>query len=167
MKRSRIKGLLDRKAFKDNSVPFQRELHAVQRQYEQMTSALHRKDPARVRVTACHLALAWLQVESAFIRFIRRTPAKQGLGRQAKPERLVLIGSSYIVREWFRDALGEMSTWGMPPDEFRALKAVLCWLHERLGLVSVVGFPDLSAPHVCHFNQPGSRGRAARAGARK
>jgi hypothetical protein len=167
MKRSRIKGLLDRKTFKSASIPFHRELSAVQRKYDRMTSALDRKDPARARVIACHLAQAWLRVEIAFIRFIERTPAELGLGRQAKRERLVLSGSNYIVREWYRDVLGEMSTWGMPPDEFRALKAVLCWLHERLGSVSVVGFPDLSAPHVCHFNQPGSHRRAARAGARK
>ena len=163
MKRSRIKGLLNRKAFKSVSIPFHRELSAVQRQYDHMTSALDRKDPARVRVTACHLAQAWLRVEIAFIRFIERTPAELGLGRQAKRERLVLSGSNHIVREWFRDALGEISTWGMPPDEFRALKAVLCWLHERLVLVSVVGCPDLSAPHVCHFNKPGSHSRAERA----
>lgn len=167
LRHSRTKGLLGRKAFKSTSVPFYRELRALQRQYDQMTSALDRKDPARVRVTACHLAQAWLRVEIAFIRFIERSPPELGLGRQAKRERLVLSGSNYIVREWFRDALGEMSTWGISPDEFRALKAVLCWLYERLGLCSVVGFPDLSAPHVCHFTQPGSHGRAARKGARK
>lgn len=59
------------------------ELRTVQRQYDHMASALDRKDPVRVRATACHLAQAWLRVEIAFIRFIERTPAELGLGRQA------------------------------------------------------------------------------------
>lgn len=120
-----------------------------------------------MRATACHLAQAWLRVEIAFIRFIERTPAELGLSRQAKRERLVLRGSSYIVREWFRDALGEMSTWSISSGKLRIVQSVLCWLHERLRVCSIVGFPDLSAPHVCHFNQPGSHHRAARTGARK
>lgn len=38
---------------KDTSMPFYRELCALQVQYDQMTSALDWKDPARVRGTAC------------------------------------------------------------------------------------------------------------------
>lgn len=68
---------------KDVSMPFYRELLALQARYDQMTSALDWKDPVKVRVTACNLALAWLQMEAAFIKFIRATPVKLG-PRQAR-----------------------------------------------------------------------------------
>lgn len=160
---------LARKASKSVQVPFRRELIAVQKQYEHMTSAIDGRDPARVRVTACHLVLAWLQVEAAFIRFIERSPAGLGLGPQARQERFALSESNDIVRASLRRALGEMLRWNVSADESRILREILCWLHERLGLCSVVGFPDLSSPHALPFLPPstGSRGRASRSRVRK
>jgi hypothetical protein len=169
MKRPRHKAPLDKAALKNVSVPFRRELRAAQRTYDHLTSALKRRDPARVHVTACQLALAWLQVEIAFIRFIERSPAELGLGPQARRERSILTWSNHMVRDWFRRALWEASTWAISPDELRALREILCWLYERLGWCSVVGFPDLSAPHACPFNLPGKRShnQSTRRGVRK
>lgn len=125
-------------------MPFYRELCALQVQYDQMISALDRKDPTRVRSTACGVALAWLQMEAAFIRFIECTPAKLGLGRNAKPERLMLTGSNYLLRELFRSALSEISNWTTSQDELQALQIILRWIHERLQLWTVVELPVLS-----------------------
>lgn len=160
MKRPRHDRLLNNTARKHVSVPFHRELRAVRTRYVRMTSALARRDPARVRVTACHLALAWLQVKMAFIRFIECSPAELGLGRKAWRERSVLRESNRMVRDWLRRAFAETCTWGLSPDESRALQAVLCWLYEFLGVCVLIGFPDLSVPHSCHLNQPQARHRA-------
>lgn len=115
----------------------------MQIQYDQMASALDRKDPARVRITSCDLALAWIQMEAAFIQFIECTPVELGLGRKARRERIVLIGSNYIVRELFRRALDETSNWTAFPEELRALRVILRWLHERLELWTAVELPVL------------------------
>jgi hypothetical protein len=126
-------------------MPFYRELCALQVQYDQMISALDWKDPARVRSTACGVALAWIQMEAAFIRFIECTPVKLGLGRNAKPERLMLRGSNYLLRQLFRRALSEISRWAASQDELQALQIILRWLHERLQLWTVVELPVLSS----------------------
>lgn len=141
----------------------------MQKQYNGMLSALDEKDPTRVRVTACHLVAAWLQVETAFIRFIERTPAERALGSQAWQERVVLKGSNHVIRALFCRALGEMPSWVTSPDELRILRTVLCWLHERLAVCSIVGSPDLASPHALPFNLPrlGSHGRTARTRTRK
>lgn len=133
----------DRRVTQESSMPFYRELCALEVQYNQMVFALDWKDPARMRGTACGVTLAWLQMEAAFIQFIDGTPVKLGLGRSAKPQRLVLMGSNYLLRELFRRALGEISNWAMSKDDQRALRIVLRWLHERLQLWTVVGLPVL------------------------
>ena len=149
MKRpSREKPLSDGRALKNGSVPFYRELCAVQTQYDRMSAALDGNDPGRLRTTACRLVLAWLQVEAAFIRFIERTPAELGLGAKAKRERLVLTGGNYVVRGLFRRALDETANWAISRGELRALRIVLRWLHERLELSSLVGAPALSSRRV-------------------
>jgi hypothetical protein len=160
---------LARKISKNVMMPFRRELCAMQKKYDRMVAALDRKDLVGVRVTACHLVLTWLQMEAAFLRFIERTPAEVGLGPGARRERLVLSESNNTVRALFRRALSETSSWVTSPGEMRILRAILCWLYERLGLCSVVGFPDLSAPHALPFNQPRTRShrRATRTGVRK
>jgi hypothetical protein len=124
-------------------MPFYRELCALQVQYDQMASALDWKDPARVRGTACGVALAWLQMEAAFIRFIDGTPVELGLGHKGKPQRLALASSNYLLRELFRRALGELPTWAMSKDELNALQMIVRWLHERLQLWAVVKLPVL------------------------
>lgn len=144
MKRSR-RNRHDGRVPKDASMPFYRELCALQVQYDQMTSALDWKDPARVRGAACGVALAWLQMEAAFIQFIERTPVNLGLGRKAKPERLMLTGNNYLLRELFRRALGEISNWVTSQDELQALRIILHWIHERLQLWTVVQLPVLSS----------------------
>jgi len=98
--------------------------------------------------------MAWLQVEAAFIRFIEHAPADLGLGPQAQEERFALRGSNHIARALLGRALAEMLSWKTSPDELRILREILCWLHERLGLCSVVGFPDLSSPHALPFDRP-------------
>jgi len=120
----------------------------VQTHYDQMTSALDWKDPARVRITACELVLAWQQVEAAFIRFIESTPMGLGLGPKTKRERLALTGSNYFMKDLFRHALDETSTWTTSRDELRALRVILRWLHERLQLWSVVELPVLFSQRV-------------------
>lgn len=135
----------NRRVSNDVSMPFYRELCAVQIQYDQMASALDWKDPARVRITSCGLVLAWIQMETAFIRFIECTPVELGLGRKARRERLVLTGSNYFVRSLFRRALDETSSWTTSREELRALQVILGWLHERLGLWSIVELPVLSS----------------------
>ena len=131
---------LDGRESGNGSVPFHRELGAMQLKYDQMSSALDRQHPTRVRSTACHLALAWLRVEAAFIRFIEGTPAGLGLGQRARRERLVLTASNHVVRGLFRRALDETSSWTASRDELRALRVVLRWLHERLELCSAATF---------------------------
>ena len=169
MRRSRRKESPGRKATKDTEVPFHRELHAMQKRYEDMLSALDKKDPARMRVAACRLVAAWLQVETAFIRFIERTPAHLALGSQAWQERFVLNGSNYAIRTLFCRALDEMPNWVTSPDESRILRTILCWLHERLAVCSIVGPPDLASPHALPFNllRLGSRRPTARTKVRK
>lgn len=166
---SRHKESPRRKAPKNIEVPFHRELRAVQKQYEGMLAALDAKDPARARVMACRLAVAWLQVDTAFIRFIERTPENLALGSQAGQERFVLNGSSYVIRALFCRALDEMPRWGASPEELRSLRTILCWLQERLAVCSLVGPPDLASPHPLPFNlsRLGSRGRTARARVRR
>lgn len=126
-------------------MPFYRELCALQVQYDQMASALDWKDPARVRGTACGVALAWLQVEAAFIQFIDGAPVELGLGHNAKPQRLALTSSNYFLRELFRRALDEISTWAISKNDQHALRIILRWLHERLQLWTVVELPVLSS----------------------
>jgi hypothetical protein len=166
---SRHKESPGRKASKNTEVPFHRELCAVQKQYEGMLAALDAKDPARVRVTACRLVVAWLQVETAFIRFIERTPANLALGSQAWQERFVLNGSNYVIRALFCRALDEMPSWGTSPEGLRILRTILCWLQERLAVCSIVGPPDLASPHPLPFNlsRLRSRGRTARTRVRR
>jgi hypothetical protein len=123
-------------------VPFHRELGAVQMKYDQMSSALDRQHPTRVRRTACHLALAWLRVEAAFIRLIACPPAELGLGQNARRERLALTASNYVVRSLLRRALDETSSWTAARDELRALRVILRWLHERLEACSTAGLPE-------------------------
>lgn len=158
-----------RKASKNTEVPFHRELCAVQKQYEGMLASLDEKDPARVRVTAGRLVVAWLQVETAFIRFVERTPASLALGSQAWQERFVLNRSNYAIRALFCRALDEMPSWGTSPEELRIVRVILCWLQERLAVCSIVGPPDLASPHALPFNlsRPGSHGRTARTRVRK
>lgn len=134
-----------------------------------MLSALDEKDAARVRVAACRLVVAWLQVETAFIRFIVRTPAHLALGSQAWQERFVLNGSNYVIRVLLCRALDEMPSWATPPDESRILRTILCWLHEHLAVCSIVGPPDLASPHALPFKllRQRSRGGAARTKVRK
>jgi hypothetical protein len=124
-------------------VPFYRELCALEEQYDQMASALDWKDPARMRGAACDVTLAWLQLEAAFIRFIDGTPVGLGLGRKAKPQRIVLVGSNYLLRELFRRALVEIPTWTISKDDQHALEIVLRWLHERLQLWRGMQLPIL------------------------
>ena len=166
---SRHKESPGRKASNNTEVPFHRELCAVQKQYEGMLAALDAKDPARVRVTACRLVVAWLQVETAFIRFIERTPANLALGSQAWQERFVLNGSNYVIRALFCRALDEMPSWGTSPEGLRILRTILCWLQERLAVCSIVGPPDLASPHPLPFNlsRLRSRGRTARTRVRR
>lgn len=158
-----------RKASKSTEVPFHRELCAMQKRYEGMLSALDEKDPTRARVAACRLGAAWLQVEIAFIRFIERTPAHLALGSQAWQERLVLNGSNHVTRALLRRALDEMPSWVVSLDESRILRTILCWLHERLAVCSIVGPPELASPHALPFNllRQGSRGRTTRTRVRK
>ena len=106
-----------------------------------MSSALDWKDLGRTRSAACHVVLAWLDMEAAFIRFIERTPAGLGLGSKAWRERLTLTGSNYLVRALFQRALDETPRWTASRCELRALQVVLRWLHERLQLWSVVELP--------------------------
>lgn len=144
MKRSRRKKPLPgRQGPKSDPIPFHRELAVMQIHYDQMNAALDWKDPGRVRSTACHVALAWLEMEAAFIRFIERTPVRLELGSRAWRERLTLTGSNYLVRELLQRALGEMPSWNASRDELRALGVVLRWLHERLQLWSVIELPVL------------------------
>jgi hypothetical protein len=133
----------DRRAAQEVSVPFSRELGALQVQCDQMASALDWKDPARVRGTACGVALAWLQLEAAFIQFIDGTPVELGLGHNAKSQRLVLKGSNYFLRELFRRTLDEISKWAMSKNDQHVLRILLRWLHERLQLWTVVELPVL------------------------
>lgn len=144
MKRSRRKKPTSGKqGLKGDSIPFHRELAVMQIHYDQMYIALDWKDPGRVRSTACHVALAWLEMEVAFIRFIERTPAGLGLGSKAWRERLTLTGSNYLLRALFQRALDETPRWTASRGELRALRVVLHWLHERLQLWSVVELPVL------------------------
>jgi hypothetical protein len=144
MKRSRRKKPLPGKqAPKGNPIPFHRELAAMQIHCDQMNAALDWKDPGRVRSTACHVALAWLEMEAAFIRFIERTPAGLGLGSKAWRERLTLTRSNHLVRALFQRALDETPRWTVSRGELHALRVVLRWLHERLQLWSVVELPVL------------------------
>ena len=144
MKRSKLKKLpRSKQNSKGDSIPFHRELSAMQIHYAQMSSALDWKDPGRVRSTACHVARAWLDMEAAFIRFIEGTPAGLGLGSKAKQERLTLTGSNYLVRALFQRALDETPRWTASQGELHALRVVLRWLHERLQLWSVVELPIL------------------------
>src|SRR5690242_11456849 len=88
MKRSRCKKPQPgKRGTKVESIPFHREISAMQLPYDQMRSALDWKDLGRTRSTACHVVLAWLDVEAAFIRFVGRTPARLGLGSRAWRER--------------------------------------------------------------------------------
>ncbi len=135
----------NRRLFKDASMPFYRELCALQIQYDRMTSAIDSKDPAMVRVAACDAALAWIQMEMAFIQFVEFTPMELALGRKARSERVVLTGSNLLLREMFYSALSEISKWTIPQDELRALRIILQWLHERLQLWTVVRLPVLSS----------------------
>lgn len=144
MKRSRRKRPLPGKRDpRSDSIPFHRELAIIQIHYDQMNAALDWMDPGRVQSTACHVALAWLEMEAAFIRFIKRTPAGWGLGSRAWRERLTLTGSNYLVRALFQRALDETPHWTASRGELRALRVVLRWLHERLQLWSVVELPVL------------------------
>lgn len=158
MKGNRYRESSVRKRSKRILVPFRRELGAIQKEYDHVITALNRGDLARVRVTACHLALAWLQMEAAFIRFIERTPEGLGLGPRARQERSVLSESNCIARSLLRRSLTDISNWNSSSDELRVAREILCWLHERLGVCSVVGFPDLSSPHAAP--SAGSRGRS-------
>jgi len=115
----------------------------MQISYDQMSSALDWKDFGRTRSAACHVVLAWLDMEAAFIRFVERTPAGLGLGSRAWRERLILIEINYLTRELFQRALEETRGWTVSRDELRALYVVLRWLHERLQLWSVVELPVL------------------------
>lgn len=133
----------DRQVSKRNSMPFYRELCALQVQYKRMFSAIDEEDPARVRSSACGVALAWLRMEAAFIQFIERTPVELGLGRNAKPQRLVLAESNHLLRELFCHALDKIPNWAMSQDELRALRIILRWLHERLQLWTVIELPFL------------------------
>jgi hypothetical protein len=144
MKRSRRnRPLPSKQSGKDNSIPFHREISAVQLHCDQMSSALAWKDPSKVRSAACRVVRAWLHMEAAFIRFIERNPARLGLGAKAWQERSVLTGMNYLVRELFRCALDETASWAASPDELRALTIVLRWHHERLQLWSVIELPVL------------------------
>src|ERR1041384_5921917 len=81
MKRSqRKRPLRGKRGPKVDSMPFCREVSAMQIPSDQMSSALDWKDLGRTRSAACHVVLAWLDMEAAFIRFIERTPAGLGLG---------------------------------------------------------------------------------------
>ena len=145
----RKKPLPGKQAPKGNSIPFHRELAAMQIHCDQMNAALDWKDPGRVRSTACHVALAWLEMEAAFIRFIERTPAGLGLGSKAWRERLTLTGSNHLVRALFQRALDETARWTASRGELHALRVVLRWLHERLQLWSVVELPVLHRSAKC------------------
>jgi hypothetical protein len=134
---------LDERVFKDTSTPFYHELCIMQTQCKQMSSALDWKDPARVRITACDVVLAWIRVEAAFIQFIKSAPTGAGLGPEARRERMVLTGGNYVARGLFRCALNETSSWTTSRDELRALRIILRWLHERLEVWSVVELPVL------------------------
>lgn len=166
---SRHKESTGRKASKTTEVPFHHELCAVQKQYNGMLSAVDEKRPARVRFAACRLVATWLRVEIAFIRYIERTPANLALRPQAWQERLVLNGSNYVIRALFCRALDEMPSWGTSPEELRIVQTILCWLHERLAVCSIVGPPDLASPHALPFNlsRLRSRGRTARTRVRR
>lgn len=163
MRGPRHKGSRIETGAKSARVPFRREIASVQKEYERVISAVGRSDPTRVRITACHLMRAWLRMEAAYIRFIERTPAglRQDRSRQ---ERSVLSASNSIARDLLRRALAEMFHWNTSPHEFRVLREVLCWLHEYLGMFSIVGFPDLDHPHALPFSPPsaGSRDRSSR-----
>jgi hypothetical protein len=142
MKRSRRKKPLPgKRGSKGDSIPFHRELSVMQTHYAQMSSALDGKDPGKVRSTACHVVLVWLEMEAAFIRFIERTPARSGLGSRAWRERSTLTGTNYLLRKLFQRALDETAGWTAPREELRALRVVLRWHHERLQLWSVVELP--------------------------
>lgn len=144
MKRSRRKKPSPgKRGTKVVSIPFHREVSAMQIPYDQMGSALDWKDLGRTRSAACHVALAWLDMEAAFIRFIERTPAGLGLGSRARRERLILTRMNHLVRGLFQRALEETRSWTVSRDELRALHVVLRWLHERLQLWSVVELPIL------------------------
>jgi hypothetical protein len=139
----RKKPLPGKRGAKVDSVPFHREISAMQIPYDQMSSALDWKDLGRTRSAACHVVLAWLDMEAAFVRFVERTPAGLGLGSCAWRERLILTAINYLVRELFQRALEETRSWTVSQDELRALHVVLRWLHERLQLWSVVELPVL------------------------
>src|SRR5215510_7275770 len=144
MKRSRRKKPLPgKRGAKIDSIPFHREVSAMQTPYDQMSSALDWKDLGRTRSAACHVVLAWLDMEAAFIRFVEHTPAGLGLGSRAWRERLILTAINYLTRELFQRALDETHSWTVSRDELRALHVVLRWLHERLQLWSVVELPVL------------------------
>jgi hypothetical protein len=144
MKRSRCKKPQPgKRGTRVESIPFHREISAMQIPYDQMRSALDWKDLGRMRSTACHVVLAWLDMEAAFIRFVERTPAGLGLGSRAWRERLILTGINYLARKLFQRALEETRSWTVSRDELRALQVVLRWLHERLQLWSVVELPVL------------------------
>jgi hypothetical protein len=87
MKRPRRKKPLPgKRGAKVDSIPFHREISAMQIPYDQMSSALDWEDLGRTRSAACHVVLAWLDMEAAFIRFIERTPAglvRAGISRSA------------------------------------------------------------------------------------
>lgn len=144
MKRSRRKKPQPgKRGTKVESIPFHREISAMQIPYDQLRSALDWKDLGRTRSTACHVVLAWLDMEAAFTRFVERTPAGLGLGSRAWRERLILTAINYLVRELFQRALDETRSWTVSRYELRALHVVLRWLHERLQLWSVVELPVL------------------------
>jgi hypothetical protein len=144
MKRSRRKkSLPGKRGAKVDSIPFHREISAMQIPCDQMSSALAWKDVGRTRSAACHVVLAWLDMEAAFIRLVERTPAGSGLGPRAWRERLILAAMNHLVRELFQRALEETRKWTIPRNELRALHVVLRWLHERLQLWSVVELPVL------------------------
>lgn len=145
--------------------PFRRQLEAVQRTCGQAISALDRRDPVGARITACRLSLAYLQMEAAFIQFVEHTPGDVVLGPQARQERFVLRISNLLARVVLRRALADLPGWNVSPEVLRDLREILCWLHERLGLCSVVGFPDLSSPHA--VPNAGPHARASRVRGRK
>lgn len=154
MKSNRSKASPARKGSKRISVPFRRQLEAIQKTCHQAISALDRGDPTRARITACRLSLAYLRMEAAFIRFVERAPGDIVLGPRARQERFVLKVSNWIARTVLRRVLAGMPSWNASPEALRDLREILCWLHERLWACSVVGFPDLSSSHALPFNPP-------------
>lgn len=143
MKRPRRKPLSGKRGAQVDPISFDREVSAMQIPYDQMSSALDSKDLGRTRSAACHVVLAWLDLEAVFIRFVERTPARSGLGSRAWRERLILTVINHLTSELFQRALDETRSWTVSRGELRALHVVLRWLHERLQLWSVIELPVL------------------------